>query len=176
MNKSWGICLAAGLGLVGCSGEQFSDLKTWMDESSNELKLKSRVEPLPEVKPYQPYVYDAFSLVDPFNRSKMEIAKKASGALAPNMNRPKETLEAYDLEKLRMVGTLQRGKDINALIRTPDGNLYRVKMGSYMGQNFGMVTAISETGVTLKEIVEDSGGDWVERTSVLALEDTEQKK
>lgn len=176
MKKSWSICLAAGLGLAGCSGEQFGDLKAWMDESSNELKLKSRVEPLPEVKPYQPYVYDAFSLVDPFNRSKMEIAKKTSGALAPNMNRPKETLEAYDLEKLRMVGTLQRGKDINALIRTPDGNLYRVKVGSYMGQNFGMVTVINETGVTLKEIVEDSGGDWVERTSVLALDDTEQKK
>ncbi|GAB3262967.1 pilus assembly protein PilP [Chitinimonas naiadis] len=168
--------MAAGFVLMGCSGEQFGDLKTWMDESSNELKLKGRVEPLPEVKPYQPYVYDAFGLLDPFNRSKMEIAKKAGGALAPNINRPKETLEAYDLEKLRMVGTLQRGKDINALIRTPDGNLYRVKMGSYMGQNFGMVTTISETGITLKEIVEDSGGDWVERTSVLALDETEQRK
>ncbi|SFZ77351.1 Pilus assembly protein, PilP [Chitinimonas taiwanensis DSM 18899] len=75
-----------------------------------------------------------------------------------------------------MVGTLQKGKEVNALIRAPDGNLYRVKIGSYMGQNFGMVTGISETETSLKEIVEDSGGDWVERTSVLALDEMEQKK
>ncbi|QDQ26617.1 pilus assembly protein PilP [Chitinimonas arctica] len=174
MNRSLATCLATSLFLFGCAGEEFGDLKAWMDETTG--TLKSKIEPLPEVKPYQPFIYSAFDLVDPFNRSKMEVAKKAGGALAPNLSRPKETLEAYDLEKLRMVGTLQKGKEINALIRTPDGNLYRVKMGSYMGQNFGMVTAISDTDITLKEIVEDSGGDWVERTSVLALEDTEQKK
>ena len=173
MNKSI-LVLPTILTLCACSGDRFDDLKAWMDTSS--AGLKGRIEPLPEVKPYTPFIYNAFDLVDPFNRSKMEVAKKAGGGLAPNLNRPKETLEAYDLEKLRMVGTLQRGKDLNALIRTPDGNLYRVKMGSYMGQNFGMITAISETDVTLKEIVEDSGGDWIERTSVLALEDTEPKK
>ncbi|WP_269533739.1 pilus assembly protein PilP [Chitinimonas sp. BJYL2] len=164
--------------LSGCIEEEFSDLKSWMAESESELKLKSRIDPLPEVKPYQPLVYNAFDLVEPFNRSKMEVAKKGGGGggLAPNLNRPRETLESYDLEKLRMVGTLQKDKDINALIRTPDGNLYRVKVGSYMGQNFGMATSITETEVTLKEIVEDSSGDWIERTSVLTLDETEQRK
>jgi type IV pilus assembly protein PilP len=96
--------------------------------------------------------------------------------LAPNTNRVKEVLENYDLEKLRMVGTLQQGKTVQALVRAPDGNLYRVKQGSYMGQNFGMVVKVSETEVSLKEIVEDSGGDWVERTTSLSLDDAEQKK
>jgi type IV pilus assembly protein PilP len=161
--------------LTACGQRKFGDIKQWMAE--NTKNLHGRVEPLPEVKPYEPVVYNAFDLVDPFNKVKLEVAKKAGGgALAPNMNRPKESLEAYDLEKLRMVGTLEQNKVINALIKSPDGNLYRVKLGSYMGQNFGMVTAITEHDLTLKEIVEDSGGDWVERTSVLSLDDMEQKK
>lgn len=169
------LCAALSLFLLSaCINDDFDDLKAWMDESSR--GLKARIEPLPAPKPYEPFVYAAFELIDPFNRSKMEVAKRAGGALAPNLNRPRETLELYDLEKLRMVGTLQRGKEVNALIRAPDGNLYRVKIGSYMGQNFGMVTSISETETSLKEIVEDSGGDWVERTSVLALDEMEQKK
>jgi len=160
--------------LAGCGEREFGDIKQWMDENSK--TLHGKVEPLPEVKPYQPVVYNAFDLLDPFNASKLEVAKKGGGGgLAPNLNRPKESLEAYDLEKLRMVGTLQKGKDINALIQSPDGNLYRVKLGSYMGQNFGMVVAITEQKVTLKEIVEDSSGDWVERTSELGLDETEKK-
>ncbi|SMC29894.1 type IV pilus assembly protein PilP [Andreprevotia lacus DSM 23236] len=166
----------ATLCLAGCFGEENGDLKDWMRDSSE--GLRGKVEPLPEVKPYQPFTYDAFSLPDPFRPSKMEIAKGKGGGtgLRPNPDRPKEVLENYDLEKLRMVGTLQQGKLIQALVRAPDGNLYRVKLGSYMGQNFGMVTAISETEVKLKEIVEDSGGDWVERETSLSLDDAEQKK
>jgi len=164
------------VGLAGCGGEQFSDIKTWMQE--NTQNLRGKVEPLPEFVPYQPLAYNAFDLLDPFNKAKMDVSKRNGGGsgVAPNRSRPKETLEAYDLEKLKMVGTLQQGKDINALIRSPDGNLYRVKVGSYLGQNFGMVTTITESGVVLKEIIEDSGGDWVERTSTLSLDETEQKK
>ncbi|BCL76491.1 fimbrial protein [Jeongeupia sp. HS-3] len=169
------VLMLAALGLTGCFGEENSDLKEWMKEQSD--GLRGKVEPLPEVKPYKPFTYDAFTLVDPFRPAKMEVAKRSNNSgLAPNMNRPREVLENYDLEKLRMVGTLQQGKVIQALIRGPDGNLYRVKPGSYMGQNFGMVTGISETEVKLKEIVEDSGGDWVERETALALDDAEQKK
>jgi type IV pilus assembly protein PilP len=162
--------------LFGCEQREFGDIKQWMED--NTKTLHGKVEPLPEVKPYEPVIYNAFDLVDPFNKAKLEVSKKAGGGgiLAPNLNRPKESLEAYDLEKLKMVGTLEKDKTINALIRSPDGNLYRVKLGSYMGQNFGMVVAITEKDVTLKEIVEDSGGDWVERTSVLSLDETEQKK
>ncbi|MFC4160212.1 pilus assembly protein PilP [Chitinimonas lacunae] len=174
MNRYLTIGLLASL-LSGCAGEEFGDLKAWMNESTQ--NMRGKIEPLPEVKPYEPLVYNAYDLVDPFNRIKMKVARAGDkGGLQPDRNRPKETLEAYDLEKLRMVGTIQRGKELNALVRTPDANLYRIKVGSYMGQNFGMVTKITESEITLKEIVEDSGGDWAERTSVLSLDETEQQK
>jgi type IV pilus assembly protein PilP len=161
--------------LSGCWGEENSDLKAWMNEQSE--GLRGRVEPLPEVKPYEPFNYDAFNLPDPFKPSKMELAKKGGGSgITPNINRIKEVLENYDLEKLRMVGTLQQGKIVHGLIKAPDGNLYRIRVGSYMGQNFGMVTNVSETEISLKEIVEDSGGDWVERNTTIGLDDAEQKK
>lgn len=174
--KRWTLLILASVAtLTGCLGEKNSDLKAWMAEQSE--GLRGKVEPLPEVRPYQPFTYDAFGLPDPFKPSKMELAKKAgSSGLAPNTNRVKEVLENYDLEKLRMVGTLQQGKTVQALIKAPDGNLYRVRVGSYMGQDFGMVTQVTETEVSLKEIVEDSGGDWVERTTTLSLDDAEQKK
>lgn len=173
---SFGVLCFFTLFLTGCGGEPFGDIKTWMQE--NTQNLRGKVEPLPEFKPYEPLAYTAFELPDPFNKVKMDVAKQSGGGggLRPDPNRRKETLETYNLESLKMVGTLQQGREISALIRTTDGNLYRVKIGSYLGQNFGMVTSISETGLVLKEIVEDSGGDWIERTTQLGLDETEQKK
>jgi type IV pilus assembly protein PilP len=169
------VMLLAAISLSACFGEENSDLKNWMKESSE--GLRGKVEALPEAKPYVSFEYKAFDLSDPFRAAKMELAKKGSGGgLAPNTNRAKEILENYDLEKLRMVGTIIQGKVVNGLIHAPDGNIYRVKVGSYMGQNFGMVTAITDVEVQLKEIVEDSGGDWVERTTSLSLDEAEQKK
>ena len=173
--KRWLLYVLLLTGLTGCFGDEHSDLKEWMVEQSK--GLRGKIEPLPEAKVYVAFPYEAFEIADPFRTSKMELAKKTNGSgLAPNMNRVKEVLENYDLEKLRMVGTLQQGAAVQALIRAPDGNLYRVKQGSYMGQNFGMVAKVSETEITLKEIVVDSGGDWCERTTVLGLDDAEQKK
>ena len=86
------------------------------------------------------------------------------------MNRRKETLEAFPLETLKMVGTLERNRVRYALIKTPDHNLYKAKVGNYMGQNFGIVTAVSETVVTLKEVVQDpANGGWSERSASLQL-------
>ncbi len=173
--KRWLLYVLLLSGLTGCFGEEHGDLKDWMTEQSK--GLRGKVEPLPEAKVYVAFPYNAFELADPFQTSKMELAKKGSGnGLTPNTNRVKEVLENYDLEKLKMVGTLQQGRAVQALIRAPDGNLYRVKQGSYMGQNFGMVVKVSETEISLKEIVEDSGGDWAERTTSLSLDDAEQKK
>jgi len=175
MIKRWMCISLASLCLAGCFGDENSDLKAWMQKSSE--GLQGKIESLPAVKPYEPFLYNAFDLVDPFRTSKMDFSKKGggSGALAPNTNRPREPLESYDLEKLKMVGILQQGKNIQALVNAPDGNLYRVKLGSYLGQNFGMVVGITETELKLKEIVEDSGGDWVERATSLNLEEVGQK-
>ena len=89
--------------------------------------------------------------------------------------RRKEPLEAYPLENLRMVGTLQQNKNNFALVKTPDNNLFRVKVGNYMGQNFGLINEISESTIKLKELVQDSSGDWTERVSTMTLIDESGK-
>jgi type IV pilus assembly protein PilP len=154
--------------LSACSGEQYSDLRQFVKESDN--LPHGRIPPLPDVKPYEPFTYDAYNLIDPFKPRKIEPPKSAAGGgVQPDLARRKEPLEAYPLENLRMVGTLQQNKQTYALVKSPDNNLFRVKSGNYLGQNFGLVTDISESTIKLKEIVQDSGGDWTERVSTLTL-------
>jgi type IV pilus assembly protein PilP len=154
--------------LSACSGEQYSDLRQFVKESDN--LPHGRIAPLPDVKPYEPFTYDAYNLIDPFKPRKIEPPKSAAGGgVQPDLARRKEPLEAYPLENLRMVGTLQQNKQTYALVKSPDNNLFRVKSGNYLGQNFGLVTDISESTIKLKEIVQDSGGDWTERVSTLML-------
>ena len=166
--------LLLGFMLAACS-EEFQDIKDFIKESDK--GLRGRVEPLPEVKPYEPFIYNAFDLPDPFKPRRTEPVKGAgAGALQPDLNRRKEALEAYPLENLRMVGTLERSKVIYALIKSPDNNLYRVKTGNYMGQNFGLITDVTESALKLKELVQDSAGDWAERESSLQLLDEQERK
>ncbi len=156
------------LGLASCGGESYSDLRQFVKESEN--LPRGRIPPLPDVKPYEPFTYDAYNLVDPFKPRKIEPPKTlAGGGIQPDRVRRKEPLEAYPLENLRMVGTLQQNKATYALVKSPDNNLFRVKSGNYLGQNFGLITEISESTIKLKEIVQDSGGDWTERVSTLTL-------
>ena len=91
--------------------------------------------------------------------------------MQPDLNRPKEPLESFSLETLKMVGALSRKGLIHAVIKTPDNAIYHVKKGNYIGQNFGLVTQISDSEVTLREIVQDSAGDWSERISTLILQE-----
>ena len=155
-------------GLASCGGERYSDLRQWVKDQ--ESLPRGRITPLPDVKPYEPFTYDAYSLVDPFKPRKIEPPKTATGGgVQPDMARRKEPLEAYPLENLRMVGTLQQSKATYALVKSPDNNLFQVKTGNYVGQNFGLITEISESTIKIKEIVQDSGGDWAERISTLTL-------
>ena len=91
--------------------------------------------------------------------------------MQPDLNRPKEPLEAYSLETLKMVGMLSRQGVVHAVIKTPDNAIYHVKKGNYVGQNFGRITQIGDGEVGLREIVQDSAGDWSERTSTLLLQE-----
>jgi type IV pilus assembly protein PilP len=154
--------------LASCGGEPYSDLKEFVKESNN--LPHGRLPPLPDVKPYEPFPYDAYALFDPFKPRKIEPPKNGAGSgIQPNLTRRKEPLEAYPIENLRMVGTLQQNKATYALVKSPDNNLFRVKSGNYVGQNFGLVTDISESAIKLKEIIQDSGGDWTERISTMTL-------
>lgn len=108
---------------------------------------------------------------DPFGPAKIELVTKSAsggGGLKPDLNRPKEPLESYPLESLRMVGVLQQSKQTFALVKA-DTSLYRVKVGNYLGQNFGLVTSIGENQVQLRELVQDATGDWTERQSTMQL-------
>ncbi len=153
------------LALGGCSSE-LDELKAFVRDSDK--GLPRRVDPLPAVKPFEPFAYEGFDLPDPFKPRKLTPPKEGGGGIAPDLNRRKEPLEAFPLEQLKMVGTLQQGKDMYALVRA-DKTLYRVKKGNYMGQNFGLITEVTEQDIKLKEIVQDSAGDWAERQSVLPL-------
>jgi len=130
--------------------------------------VKGKLDPLPQVKPYEPFTYNAFDLADPFKPRKIEPVK-SGGALAPDLNRRKEPLEAFPLETLQMVGTLQRGRSTFALVRTTDKDIYQVRVGNYLGQNFGVIIGISDSEIRLKELVQDGSGDWTERSSTLQL-------
>jgi type IV pilus assembly protein PilP len=168
MNRRIWIPVVLCCGLVSCGGEQYSDLRAFVKEQ--EKLPHGRIPPLPDVKPYEPFTYDAYNLIDPFKPRKIEPPKNlAGGGIQPDLARRKEPLEAYPLENLRMVGTLQQNKQTFALLKSPDNNLFRVKSGNYAGQNFGLITEISESSIKLKEIVQDSGGDWTERVSTLTL-------
>ena len=165
------LVVALGLMLAACS-EEFGDLKAELKDKTKDLRGK--IEPLPVVKPYEAVPYKAFDQADPFSTAKIELVTKSAssggGGLKPDFNRPKEPLEAYPLESLKMVGVLQQRKASFALVKA-DVGLYRVKVGNYMGQNFGLITSITESQVQLRELIQDPTGDWTERQSTLQLQE-----
>jgi type IV pilus assembly protein PilP len=158
--------------LAACSGEQHSDLKNELNEMTK--GLRGRVDPLPQVRPYEPVPYTAEGQVDPFRPERIEVAqgRGASSAstslIEEQKKRPPEPLEAFPLESIQMMGTITQAKETFALVKAGP-NLYRVRKGNYMGQNFGVITEIDEAQISLKELVQDSTGDWVERVSSLQL-------
>ena len=159
----------AGLTLLlsACAGEEGDDLDQFMKNAANDMS--KNVVPLPEVLPYIPLQYNADgTLHDPFK------ARKAlgKGTLQPNTNRPREPLEAFPLESLKYVGSMSKNKLTYALIKTPDNTIQQVKVGNYLGPNFGMITAINENAIDIKEIIQDDlSGDWVERNASLNLQE-----
>ena len=164
--------VVAALLVTGCGGESHQDLRDWMrDQGKGAL---GKLDPLPQIRPYEPFAYNAFDLPDPFKPRKIEPTK-AGSKLAPDLARRKEPLEAYPLESLNMVGTLSKDNTIYALVRTPERDLYQVRAGNYLGQNYGVITGVNDNEVRLKELVQDGAGDWAERSSTLQLLPAETK-
>lgn len=166
----WLIMFASLLaGITGCSSGQHDDLDQFVREAGQ--GMRGRVEPLPEVRLYEPFLYAAFDLPEPFKPRKLKASENvgSGGGLQPDLNRRREALESYELEKLKMVGTLQQNKLIFALILAPDKSLHRVTVGNYMGVNFGKITLVSESEVQLAEVIEDSAGEWSKRENSVTL-------
>jgi len=168
MRASHTIVLAALL-LVGCGGEEFQDLRDFVNNAGADMRGK--VEPPPDIKPYEPFAYENSNLLpDPFRPRKQDSRNASrSGQNQPDLDRPKEELEDYPLESLKMVGYLFQRNVGHAVIRSSEGKVYRVKAGNFIGMNFGQVIAVSETEIKIKEMVQDSSGDWTERESSLQL-------
>jgi len=158
--------------LAGCGAEQ-EELTQWMEQQRREVK--PNVTPLTAPKKFSPQSYVALNGVEPFSAQKLTVALKQearqpNSLLAAEINRRKEPLEAYPLDSMRMVGSVNRSGRPYALLRV-DNLLYQVKQGDYLGQNYGKITKISETDVTLREIVQDAAGEWIERASALQLQE-----
>ena len=166
------VCLV----LTACSSSGQEELQQWMTEQRNLTKPK--VEPLPEPTKFSPQAYTQEGAVEPFSPQKLTQALNRdsnratanAGLIAPELSRRKEPLEAMPLDAVAMVGSLIKQGQPVALVRV-DNLLYQVRVGNYLGQNYGRITKISETEVALREIVQDAAGEWLERTATLQLQE-----
>lgn len=158
------------VGAAGCSRDM-SDLEAKVEEMKK--RPGGRIEPLPQVKPYETFIYDAYDLREPFtpdSATRQLAASSGEGnGLQPDFNRSREYLEEFPLDTLRMVGTLELRGEKYALIQTNDGAVHRASVGNYIGQNHGHITAVSETGIELTEIIPDGSGGWTERRTGIGL-------
>ncbi|MDN0074812.1 pilus assembly protein PilP [Crenobacter sp. SG2303] len=166
------ILLITGATLLGCGRQVEQELDDWMRRASRDLR--GRVEPLADIHTEQPYRYRPDGLLSPFDPQKLLLAQRQANA--PDFRRPREPLEHYELDKLQMVGGIRRSNEAYGLVRTPDGSVYRVQLGSYVGANFGRVQRIREDGIELIETVEDLNGDWVQRLATLRLDGPQEQK
>ncbi|MFT5962544.1 MAG: type IV pilus assembly protein PilP [Burkholderiaceae bacterium] len=169
------LSLAFILSLPGCSDNGVTEIKSWMDEVRQQTKVS--IKTLSPPKKFTPFSYQGKILVDPFNSSKLAVAfaklQASNSGMKPDFERRREPLEEYPLDVLKMVGTLQK-PGLNYALIMADKTLFQVRAGNYIGQNFGMVSGITETAVELKEIVQDASGEWVERKAKLELQEAKK--
>jgi type IV pilus assembly protein PilP len=163
--------LAALLG-AGC-GSEHEELQSWMDQQRREVKPS--VEPLSPPKKFNPQPYTGLQAVEPFSTQKLSVALKQearqpNSLLASELNRRREPLEAYPTDSMAMVGSVTKKGRPFALLKV-DNLLYQVKVGDYLGQNYGRITKIDETQIVLREIVQDAAGEWIERSTNLQLQE-----
>ena len=162
--------------LAGCGSSKEDDIREWMVTERNLSQPK--VKPLPAPKQFVPEPYRNASAIEPFSNLKLTQALKrdsaqvaSNGALvAPELARRREPLEAFPLDSMILVGSIVKAGQPVALVKV-DSLLYQVKPGNYLGQNYGKVTKISETEVTLREIAQDAVGEWIERIVSLQLQE-----
>ncbi|MCK5091225.1 MAG: pilus assembly protein PilP [Gammaproteobacteria bacterium] len=159
--------------LAACSSDM-TDLTAFVEKAK--ATKSSHVAPLPEIKPHETFNYQATQLRNPFEpfaaKRPRPIGQKGGGTgkgPKPIPGRPREALEAFSLDTLRMVGTLEQGEGKWALVKASDGTIHRVTPGNYLGQNHGKIVIITEDKIELTEIAPDGLGDWMERPATMAL-------
>ncbi len=168
--------------LAGCVSSDISDLEQWTQEVMS--RKGGRIEPLPEIKPYEAYTYQAAeegkrNPFEPFYEVRQAQAEEAEDdGMTAEMEREirhrnREELEQFELDSLRMVGTMEDNEANWGIVRDPDGVVHRVRVGNYLGRNVGKIVNIFEDRIVLREIVKNNQGRWEERQAALALAETE---
>lgn len=166
--------------LQGCGSSEQEELSLWMQNERN--SIKPDVKPIPEPTKFEPYAYGGERLVEPFSSEKLASILRGGQALPAGnsalidaeMSRRKQPLEAFPLDTMSMVGSLNRAGQLVALVKV-DQLLYQVTQGSYLGQNYGRVLKITENEITLREIAQDAAGEWIERPAALQLQEEVSK-
>jgi type IV pilus assembly protein PilP len=160
--------------LAGCGDSDVREVRSWMEETR--AQTKPSVKPLPESKEFLPYAYNGAQAPDPFSADKLAgpaMMTAQANVAQPDLNRPREALENYPLDTMRMVGMMQKGGLSFALVQI-ERSVYRVRAGQHLGQNFGQVTRVTPAAVEIREMVQDAGGDWVERITKLELQESKE--
>lgn len=162
--------------LIGCTGSNQDEVRQWMVDERNQARPK--VNPIPAPKQFKPEAYVSSAEVEPFSNQKLTQALKRdsnqatsnAGLVAPELARRREPLEAFPLDAMALVGTIVKAGQPVALLKV-DGLLYQIKVGNYLGQNFGRIVKVTETEVVLREIAQDAVGEWIERVATLQLQE-----
>jgi len=163
--------------VAGCGDSNVREVRTWMDQVKKETRVS--IKPLAEPKAFTPFAYNEKDVVDPFSPNKLlaELARFAAvsnNPLKPDTERKRELMEGFPLDTMSMVGIIEKG-GVNYALLQIDKTLYQVKNGQRIGQNFGVVTKVGEQEVAIREVVQDAGGEWVERMSKLELQESKGK-
>lgn len=163
--------LAMGLAastLLSACGDRMADLEQYVAEVKN--RKTNNIEPIPQIKQYEAFTYVVGERRDPYVRAEPARDPNAPGsALKPDITRNREPLEEFPLDGLRMLGTINKGKAVYAMVKAPDNVVHRVTLGNHMGQNYGKIVKISDTQIDLVEIIPDGFGAFMERPANLAL-------
>ncbi len=168
------IALACGVLLGGCGDDQ-QDLRSWMQAQRGAMPTIK--EKIPPPRQFQPFRYENAGQSDPFAQSRLASKGGAvpSSGIQPDLARRREALEGFPLDAIRMVGHMSNGQKNFALLQV-DNMVYQARVGNYAGQNFGMITRVTESEVQLKELVQDAAGDWTERETALRLQESKMRE
>lgn len=161
------------LSLSACGSGEFGDLDQFMAEVKS--KPQGVIEPMPTFAPYKPFTYAAAGLRAPFDvpvKVKDIASLEPVVSVRPDPNRQKEFLEGFSIENIHMVGTLFRSGVLWVLLDDGQGGVHRVTTGNYVGRNNGKIVEVSESFVSVKEIVPNGADNWVERPRTLKLKES----
>ena len=176
---AWPLLAAATLLLAACADSQQEELRQWMVQQRSTVKPK--VDPIAEPTRFVPQAYESVTALSPFSAERLAMLLNAAASsaapsplLAAELSRRREPLEDTPLDAITMVGLLDRKGQKVALLRV-GGLLYQARVGNYLGPNYGRITQITETEITLREIVQDAAGEWIERPASLLLQEGPSK-